>query len=102
VIARGAHVVMASQTIHGRVNMNVYSTGRDLLKLGVMPAGDMLPEVAYIKMMWILGHTSKADEVRRLFATDFAGEKDTATEPLAYGANQRPRLERVRAAEDEA
>ncbi len=74
VLDRGAHVAMASQCIHGRVNMNVYSTGRDLLQMGVMPADDMLPEVAYIKLMWILGHTDDPDEVRRLFATPLAGE----------------------------
>ncbi|MFO1532822.1 MAG: hypothetical protein ABR562_03850 [Thermoplasmatota archaeon] len=74
VIAKGAHVVMASQCINGAVNMNVYSTGRDLLQLGVLPAEDMLPEVAYIKMMWILGHTEDRDEVRRLFLSPMAGE----------------------------
>ncbi len=85
VIERGAHVVMASQCIHGRTNMNVYSTGRDLLQMGVIPARDMLAEVAYIKMMWILGHTDDPDEVRRLFHEDMAGEVDDPTEPLAFG-----------------
>ncbi len=88
VIDKGAHVVMASQCIHGRVNMNVYSTGRDLLQMGVLPADDMLPEVAYVKMMWILGHTQDPDEVRRLFSTPLAGEIGAATEPLAFGRNQ--------------
>lgn len=88
VIDRGAFVAMASQCVHGRTNMNVYSTGRDLLKMGVMPARDMLPEVAYIKLMWILGHTTDPDEVRRLFHTDMAGELGAATEPLAFGHNQ--------------
>ncbi len=90
VIARGAHVIMASQCIHGRTNMNVYSTGRDLLKMGVIPAQDMMPEVAYIKMMWILGHTQDPDEVRRLFLTPLAGEMGEATDPLAFGHNQLP------------
>ena len=85
VIAKGAHVVMASQCINGRVNMNVYSTGRDLLKMGVMPAQDMIAEVAYIKMMWILGHTQDPDEVRRLFATPMAGEMGEATDVRAFG-----------------
>lgn len=87
VIDRGAHVVMTSQCIHGRVNMNVYSTGRDLMQMGVLPADDMLPEVAYVKMMWILGHTQDADEVRRLFQTPLVGEIGGTSEPLAYGTN---------------
>lgn len=85
VIARGAHVVMASQCIHGAVNMNVYSTGRDLLQMGVIPADDMLPEVAYIKLMWILGHTQDPDEVRRLFRTPMAGEMGDPVDVRAFG-----------------
>ncbi|MEK6986172.1 MAG: Glu-tRNA(Gln) amidotransferase subunit GatD [Candidatus Thermoplasmatota archaeon] len=85
VIKRGAHVVMASQSIHGAVNMNVYSTGRDLLQMGVLPAGDMMAEVAYIKLMWILGHTSDPAEVRRLFLTPLAGEMGDASDLRAFG-----------------
>ncbi len=85
VIKRGAHVVMTSQCIHGRVNMNVYSTGRDLRKLGVLSGEGMVPEVAYIKMMWILGHTDAADEVERIFSSDLAGEMGEETDHRAYG-----------------
>jgi glutamyl-tRNA(Gln) amidotransferase subunit D len=92
VIANGAHVIMASQCIHGRTNMNVYSTGRDLQQLGVLAAGDMMPEVAYVKMMWILGHTTKPEDVRRLFLTDLRGEMDSPTDPLAFGHNQAPEV----------
>ncbi|MEA3166271.1 MAG: glutamyl-tRNA(Gln) amidotransferase subunit [Thermoplasmata archaeon] len=90
VIAKGAHVVMASQAIHGRVNMNVYSTGRDLLQMGVLPAEDMLPEVAYIKMMWILGHTEDPAKVRELFLTDIAGELNAVTDVRAFGQVRLP------------
>ena len=76
---------MASQCIHGRVNMNVYSTGRDLLQMGVLPAEDMLPEVAYIKMMWILGHTEDPAKVRELFLSNIAGELDAASDVRAFG-----------------
>jgi len=85
VLDKGAFVVMASQCIHGAVNMNVYSTGRDLLQMGVLPAEDMLPEVAYIKMMWILGHTDEPAEVRRLFLTPMAGEVGEPVDVRAFG-----------------
>jgi glutamyl-tRNA(Gln) amidotransferase subunit D len=88
VLKRGAHVVMASQCINGRVNMNVYSTGRDLLQMGVLPAQDMLPEVAYIKMMWILGHPDwkrSRSEVRKRFLSPVAGEMDAPTDVTAFG-----------------
>lgn len=90
VIKKGAHVVMASQCIHGRVNMNVYSTGRDLLQMGVLPAEDMLPEVAYIKMMWILGHTEDPQRVRELFLTDIAGELNAPSDVRAFGTVHLP------------
>src|SRR5688572_6997030 len=90
VIDKGAHVVMASQCIHGRVNMNVYSTGRDLLQMGVLPAEDMLPEVAYIKMMWILGHTEDPAKVRELFLTNMAGEMDAPIDVRAFGQVRLP------------
>jgi len=71
---KGVPVVMTSQCLWGRVNLNVYSTGRDLLRMGVIPAEDMLPEVAYVKLMWVLGHTREPGEVRRLMLQDLAGE----------------------------
>lgn len=70
----GSVIVMTSQCLYGRVNMNVYSTGRDLLKIGVIPAEDMLPEVAYVKLMWVLGHTDDREEVKKLLLRNMAGE----------------------------
>jgi glutamyl-tRNA(Gln) amidotransferase subunit D len=73
-IAKGKHIVMTSQCLFGRVNLNVYSSGRDLLEAGVIPGEDMLPETAYVKLMWVLGQTSEPDEVRRMMSTNFVGE----------------------------
>ena len=70
----GTTIVMTSQCIYGRVNMNVYSTGRDLLKIGVIPCEDMLPEVAYVKLMWVLAHATDREEIKRLMLTNLAGE----------------------------
>jgi len=74
-------VAMTSQCIWGRVNMNVYNSGRDLQALGVIPLEDMLPETALVKLMWILGQTKDADEVRNLLKTNIAGELSTRTLP---------------------
>lgn len=65
---------MTSQCIWGRINMNVYDTGRDLLQIGVIPLGDMLPETALVKMMWALGQTKKAEEVKKLLTKNIAHE----------------------------
>jgi glutamyl-tRNA(Gln) amidotransferase subunit D len=73
-IQSGLTVVMASQCLYGRVNMNVYSTGRELLNMGVIPAGDMLPETALVKLMWVLGQTDEPKKIRELFLKNIAGE----------------------------
>jgi len=67
-------VVMTSQCIFGRVNDRVYDTGRDLLKAGVIEAGDMLSETALVKLMWVLGQTTDSEEIRALMTTDIAHE----------------------------
>lgn len=73
-IEEGIIVVMTSQCLFGRVNMHVYSTGRVYLEAGVIPGEDMLPEVAYVKLSWILARTRDPKEVRKLMLTNIAGE----------------------------
>ena len=80
-VNKGVVVALASQCIWGRVNMNVYDTGRDLLALGVIPAGDMFPETALVKLMWVLGQTSDPEEAKKLFTTNIAGEFSPRTLP---------------------
>jgi glutamyl-tRNA(Gln) amidotransferase subunit D len=70
----GVPVVMASQCLYGRTNLNVYSTGRKLLKAGVIPAGDMLPETAYVKLVWAMGQTQDRDEVEKIMKSNLRGE----------------------------
>lgn len=67
-------VVMASQCLYGKINMNVYSTGRKLISAGVISAGDMLPETAYVKLCWALGQTDEIEEVEQIMQTNIAGE----------------------------
>jgi glutamyl-tRNA(Gln) amidotransferase subunit D len=67
-------VVMTSQCLYGRINLSVYDTGRDLITAGVIPVEDMLPETAYVKLMWVMGQTSSMPEVRKLMLTDLRGE----------------------------
>jgi glutamyl-tRNA(Gln) amidotransferase subunit D len=73
-------VYMTVQTLWGYVQMYVYDTGRDMMALGVVPAANMLPEVAYVKLAWVLGQTSDLDEVRKMMLTPIAGET-TEREP---------------------
>lgn len=72
-------VVMTSQCLYGRINMNVYSTGRRLVETGVISALDMLPETAYVKLIWTLGQTEDLDEVKRIMQTNLKGEIEEKT-----------------------
>jgi len=74
-------VAMASQCIWGRVDMNVYDQGRDLLAMGVIPLGDMLAETALVKLMWIFGQTKKVDEAKKLLIKNIANEISLRTLP---------------------
>lgn len=74
-IDSGIPVVIAPQTIYGRLNLNVYSAGRLLKQAGVIGDGaDWLPETALVKLMWVLGHTKNVEKVREMMMTNFAGE----------------------------
>jgi glutamyl-tRNA(Gln) amidotransferase subunit D len=73
-IEKNLIVAMTSQCIWGRVDMNVYYRGRDLLTLGVIPLEDMLPETALVKLMWVLGQTSNIEEAKTLLTTNIANE----------------------------
>ena len=66
-VEKGVLVTLASQCIWGRVNMNVYDTGRDLLSFGVIPTEDMFPETALVKLMWVLGQTSDTNRSNQTF-----------------------------------
>ncbi|MFY4815644.1 Glu-tRNA(Gln) amidotransferase subunit GatD [Halorubrum sp. Atlit-26R] len=77
-------VVMTSQCLWGRTNMRVYSRGRNLLDLGVFPVGDMLPETAYIKLMWVLDKTKDPERVKEMMQEDLAGEINATSQHDTY------------------
>ena len=78
--AKGVHMFMTLQTIWGYVHMFVYDTGRDMMAKGIIPAGNMLPEVAWVKLSWVLGQTDDPAEVKRLMLTP-VNDEITEREP---------------------
>ncbi len=74
-ISSGIPVVIAPQTIFGRVNLNVYTAGRMLNEIGVIGDGcDWTPETALVKLMWVLGHTKEMRKIREVMMKNIAGE----------------------------
>jgi len=78
-IEKGLVVAMTSQCIWGRIGMNVYDHGRDLLAMGVIPLEDMLTETALVKLMWVLGQAKDTEEAKKLLKTNIAHEITTRT-----------------------
>ncbi|MEE4115665.1 MAG: Glu-tRNA(Gln) amidotransferase subunit GatD [Marinilabiliaceae bacterium] len=77
---KGVSVFMTLQTIWGYVHMFVYETGRDMMALGVTPLGNMLPEVAWVKLGWALGQTDDQEEIRKIMLSP-VNEEITQREP---------------------
>jgi glutamyl-tRNA(Gln) amidotransferase subunit D len=73
-VQSGMLVIMTSQCMHGRVCDRVYDTGRDLLDAGVIEGGDLLPEVALVKLMWVLGNESDKKKAIAMMQNDLRGE----------------------------
>ncbi|MFA5076884.1 MAG: Glu-tRNA(Gln) amidotransferase subunit GatD [Candidatus Micrarchaeia archaeon] len=74
-IDSGIPTVMSSQTIYGRINMDIYSTGRALQQAGVIGNGaDWTPETAFVKLSWVLGKEKKMEKVKELMMKNIAGE----------------------------
>ena len=68
-------VVIATQTLYGRVHPYVYTNLRKLsVDLDCIFVEDMLPETAYMKLAWALGHTKDLEKVKELMLKNIAGE----------------------------
>jgi len=84
-IGSGIPVVMAPQTLYGRLQMDVYEAGRLLNEIGVIGHGcDWLPEVALVKLMWVLGRTRKMERIKEEMLTNVAGEISSVSDPRAF------------------
>ena len=70
----GTLIIMTTQCMNGRVCDRVYDTGRDLLDAGVIEGGDMLPEAALVKLMWVLGNEKDRKKAAAMMQADLKGE----------------------------
>lgn len=73
IIDGGCIMVMTTQCLFGRVNMNVYDKGRDLLHLGVIPGKDMLANTAFVKLSWLLANYTH-EEAKKMITQNLRGE----------------------------
>jgi len=71
---KGLFLGMTSQCIDGMVRMTVYESGRDLLNLGIIPLGNIIPETALVKAMWALGTSKSIEEMEKTMKENIAME----------------------------
>ncbi|HYL66191.1 MAG TPA: Glu-tRNA(Gln) amidotransferase subunit GatD [Nitrosopumilaceae archaeon] len=71
---KGLFLGMTSQCIDGMVRMTVYESGRDLLNLGIIPLGNMIPETALVKAMWALGNSKTIEVMEKVMKENIAME----------------------------
>ncbi len=77
-ISEDCLMVMTSQCLWGRICCRVYDTGRYLLRAGVIEGEDMLPEVALIKVMYLLANYD-LEEAKELVRVNLVGEITNST-----------------------
>ncbi len=75
----GVFVGIVSQCTWGKVNLNVYSHGRELIDRGAVPLEDMHGETAFVKLKWCLGQTEEFEEVKKMMLTNYVGEFNPRT-----------------------
>jgi L-asparaginase len=69
-VRSGRVLVMSTQVPYEGVNLELYEVGYSMKKrLAMLETKDMTLEAAVTKLMWILGQTRDAEEIRKLFYT---------------------------------
>ncbi len=81
----GIPVIMAPQTIYGRIQSNVYTAGRMLEEAGAIGNYcDWTPETALVKLMWTLAKTKDMEKIKQIMLTNIAGEITERTLPETF------------------
>lgn len=75
---RGIVLVNVTQCVTGTVEAH-YATGTALSRVGVVAGGDMTPEVALVKLGWLLGTGHSPEHTRSLMAVNMRGEMTCRT-----------------------
>lgn len=73
-IERGVIVVIVSQCHRGVVDLRAYSSGRQMLEVGAISAGDMTFEACAAKLAFLFGQNLPLEDVKAAMRTSLRGE----------------------------
>ncbi|MBI1306239.1 MAG: type I asparaginase [Bacteroidetes bacterium] len=71
----GTHIMFISQCLQGGVEMGKYNASSPFQNLGIISGGDMTPEAALAKMMFVLGLRKSYSETRFMLQQNLVGER---------------------------
>jgi L-asparaginase len=71
---RGVVIINCTQCQQGGVEMSQYATGYTLKKAGLISGGDMTPEAAHCKLLYLLSKHLDLAQVKKLMESDLCGE----------------------------
>jgi glutamyl-tRNA(Gln) amidotransferase subunit D len=80
-VEKGVVVAITTQSLYGRVHPNVYANSRKLSFAGVIHLQDVLPETAWVKLGWVLGHTKNKGKIRDMMLENIAHEFNSRLQP---------------------
>lgn len=86
---RDVTMINVTQCTHGRVELGLYETSNELLKIGMVSGTDQTPESALIKLMVGLGDEDLVHDkvgLRNFLQTSQAGEQSTSIVELPFPA----------------
>lgn len=73
-IAKGMIILNVTQCMAGKVDMSAYSTGIELLKLGVIGGVDITFEAAVAKFLFLMGQTTNHQDINTYLKSNLRGE----------------------------
>ncbi|MCB1052838.1 MAG: asparaginase [Acidobacteria bacterium] len=75
-MTKGGIVCVRSQVQEGATRLQTYQPGKELLEMGIIPAGDMTREALVTKLMVIKSYGMSAEKARFQLGHSWAGEMD--------------------------
>ena len=73
-VSRNKIVAIKSQCVYGKINLGLYSGGKEALHAGAISCMDMTREASIVKMMFLLAQYKKNKTIKEHFNKAIAGE----------------------------
>ena len=74
-INSGVSVVVTTQCLYEGINLDVYEVGHILARKNVIVAADMTTEAIMMKLMWVLAHYTKQEDVKKYMETPYYSDR---------------------------